>query len=53
MTVAELLGRISGVELAEWDAYFRLEAEDRARSDLDARATARLASMQGSPGSQR
>ena len=28
MTVGELLARCSAAELAEWEAYFRLEAED-------------------------
>lgn len=28
MTVAELLGRMSAREMAEWEAYFRLEAEE-------------------------
>jgi hypothetical protein len=32
MTVAELLDRMSSSELAEWAAFFRLEAEDAAHS---------------------
>jgi len=32
------LGRISSRELTEWQAYFRLEAEDRRRAELASRA---------------
>jgi hypothetical protein len=32
MTVAELLDRMSSVEMAEWAAFFSLEAEDAAHS---------------------
>jgi len=36
MTVQELLARISGRELAEWQAYFRLEPFGEERADLRA-----------------
>ena len=43
MTVAELLDRMSSVEMAEWAAFFRLEAEDAAHSRkvAQSRATSR------------
>ncbi len=38
MTVGELLARASSKELAEWQCYFRLEAEERRKAELRARA---------------
>ncbi len=36
MTVAELLRRISSLEIAEWVAEDRIRAEERARADAEA-----------------
>ena len=36
MTVAELLTRISGRELSEWEAYYSLEPFGQVRGDLQA-----------------
>lgn len=38
MTVAEFLARVSSVELTEWRAEFNIEAEERRRFELEARA---------------
>lgn len=40
MTVRQLLRSMDSREVAEWHAYYRLEAEDRRRAELDARARA-------------
>lgn len=46
MTHAELLARVSSAELAEWQAFLRIEAEDRearrTENDLAVRAEAGL-----------
>jgi hypothetical protein len=36
MTVAELLRRMSSLELAEWIAEDRIRAEERAKAEADA-----------------
>lgn len=38
MTVADLLGRMSARELAAWQAFVRLEAEEARRAELAAKA---------------
>lgn len=38
MPVARLIGEVSPVELAEWHAYYKLEAEDREAAMRGARA---------------
>ena len=43
MTVVELLGRMPSAEIAEWQAYVRLEAEDAQRREMEARAHAGVA----------
>jgi len=40
MTVRQLLANLDARELAEWEAYFRLEQENAKRRDLAARAQA-------------
>ncbi len=42
MTVGELLARISSAELAEWQAYLRLEEDGRKQTGLNKRAAAGL-----------
>lgn len=42
MTVAELEGRLSSRELAEWHAYFDLGADDMVMADLKREALGRL-----------
>lgn len=42
MTVAELLSRISARELAEWEAYHALGADQAVLDELKSRAIARL-----------
>lgn len=42
MTVAELLGRLSSLELAEWQAYFSLGADEELERGLAAKATSGL-----------
>jgi hypothetical protein len=41
MTVANLLARMSARELAEWRAWFELEAKERDRRAAEARLEAR------------
>ena len=38
MTVSDLLDRCSSAELTEWQAFFELEAADRAKADQRAKA---------------
>ena len=40
MTVAHLLKSLTSREIAEWEAHFRLEAEDAKRAELEAAAQA-------------
>lgn len=42
MTVGELLGRISGRELSEWQAVALIEAEDARAAELERKAVAGL-----------
>lgn len=44
MTVAELGRRMDSREFSEWEALYRIEAEDRRRAEMDARARAGLRS---------
>jgi hypothetical protein len=41
MTVAELLDRVGPLEFREWQALYKLEAEERRQREMEARATAR------------
>jgi hypothetical protein len=47
MTVGELLARVSSRELAEWQAYLRIEDEERKQAQLGARAKAGLKAGKG------
>lgn len=47
MTCAELLARISSRELAEWQAYLRLEEDARKQAGLNKRAAAGLKKAKG------
>lgn len=42
MTVAELLGRISSAELAEWMALYKLEYDESLERGLEQRAVAKV-----------
>ena len=47
MTPGEVLSRHSSREIAEWQALYSLEAKERQRAELEARATAGVAARQG------
>lgn len=53
MTVRQLLTSLDAAELTEWQAFFKLEAEERRRADLDDKAraglNARKAKRRGGP----
>ena len=42
MTVAEMLGRMSSRELAEWQAYFTVENEDALKREMEIEADRKL-----------
>lgn len=40
MTVHQLLRSLPSYEIAEWHAFYMIEAEERRRAELDAKVTA-------------
>ena len=47
MTVAQLLSSMDSAELAEWMAYYELQAEARREADMAARAQAGVSQAHG------